>query len=444
MGAATLFGVSGQRRVPRNPAAGESRDAMVDGACAADKGDAAGGAVTATPAISRLAALRALLREAGIDAALLLHPVDVFYYTGTRQPANLLVPADGALDPALFVRRARDFAEREIAALGFPPAWVADGQSFREVAARLTALGLSDGALGTAEDRLPAALHRALARALPGWELRDVAPLVLAQRMVKDAGEVALMRRACALFAAAHEAILATARPGASELEVALAAYAALRAAGHEEQIAMRRWDGYMPPGGVLVSGENLWQISGLAYTVTGVGISPALPFGASTRRLAPGDLIVFDVVTNYRGYHGDTARTYVVGKPTAEQRRAFDACRDVYRATVAALRPGVTAEGLFAAARAAAAATPHAPYFMGYGDKQGTYIGHAIGLEQDEPPVLAPRVATELRPGMTLAIEPKFIIPGFGAVDVEDTWLVTEDGCEVLHEQPNELFVTG
>ena len=430
--------------MPRNPAAGESRDAMIDGERAAGRGDAAGGAATATPAISRLAALRALLREAGIDAALLLHPADVFYYTGTRQPANLLVPADGALDPTLFVRRARDFVEREIAALGFPPAWVADGQSFREVAARLTALGLSDGALGTAEDKLPAALHRALARALPGWELRDVAPLVLAQRMVKDAGEVALMRRACALFAAAHEAILATARPGASELEVALAAYAALRAAGHEEQIAMRRWDGYMPPGGVLVSGENLWQISGLAYTVTGVGISPALPFGASTRRLAPGDLIVFDVVTNYRGYHGDTARTYVVGKPTAEQRRAFDACRDVYRATVAALRPGVTAEGLFAAARAAAAATPHAPYFMGYGDKQGTYIGHAIGLEQDEPPVLAPRVATELRPGMTLAIEPKFIIPGFGAVDVEDTWLVTEDGCEVLHEQPNELFVTG
>jgi Xaa-Pro dipeptidase len=397
-----------------------------------------------TTATARIAALQALLRHGGFDAALLHSAADVFYYTGTKQPANLLIPAGAVREPALFVRRARDFVEEDIRTSGFPRAWVADGQSFREVAARLAALGLAGGVLDTSEDKLPTSLYRSLARALPGWELRDLSALVLGQRMVKEPGEVELMRRACGLFAAGHEAILATARPGVSELEVSLAIFAALRLAGHEEYIPMRRWDAYLPPTGTFASGESLWRISGHAFTVTGVGISPAVPIGPSRRRLLPGDLIVYDVPTNYRGYFGDTARTYVVGKPSAEQRRAFDACVGVYRATIAALRPGITAEGQFAVARAAAGETPYAPYFMGYGDKQGAYIGHATGLEQDEPPVLSPRVTTPLRPGLTLAIEPKFIIPGFGAVDVEDTWLVTEDGCEVLHEQPNDLFVVG
>lgn len=402
------------------------------------------GAVAVTTATARIGGLRGLLREEGFDAALLLNPPDVFYYTGTKQPANLLIPADPAHEPRLFVRRARDFVEGDIRAIGFPPEWVADGQSFREVVARLGEVGLHGGVLGTAEDKLPANMFRSLGRALPGWELRDLTGLVLGQRMVKDAGEIALMRRACAIFEAAHGAIMATARPGASEIDVSLAIFAAMRRAGHEEHIPMRRWDAFLPATGGFTSGENLWRISGHAFTITGVGRSASVRLGPSERRLEAGDLVVFDTPTHYRGYHGDTARTYVVGEPNAEQRRAFAACMEVYRATIAALRPGISAEELFGVAKVAAAETPYAPYFMGYGDKQGAYIGHATGIEQDEPPVLSPRVTTPLRPGMTLAIEPKFIIPGFGAVDVEDTWLVTEGGCEILHEQPNELFVLG
>lgn len=395
-------------------------------------------------ATTRLKRLRAALRETGVDAALLLNPPDIAYFTGTRQPANLLVPADAAHDPVLFVRRARDFVTEDIAATGFPSAWLADGGSFRDIATQLRRLGFAGGVLGTAEDKLPTTMFRSLGRALPDWELRDISGLLLDQRMIKDEKEIALMRDACALFAAAHEAILATARPGVSELEVANAAFTALRLAGHEEVIPMRRWDAVLPPSGVLASGPNLWRISGQAFTVTGVGISAAVPGGASRRRLAPGDLIVYDLPSHRAGYHGDTARTYVVGEPTAEQRRAFDACLAVYRATIAALRPGTTAAAVYATARAAAAETPYGPYFMGYEGKQGAYIGHSTGIEQDEPPVLAPRVATPLQAGMTLAVEPKFIIPGFGAIDIEDTWLLTADGCEPLYPHPNELFVVG
>lgn len=395
-------------------------------------------------AVARVEEFQRLLREADVNAALLHSPHDIFYFTGTKQPANLLVPSRAGSEPRLFVRRARDFVEAEIGHLGFPAGWLADGQSFHEVAAWLGHLGYQRGVLGTAEDRLSVSMFRALGRALPNWELRDVAQLILGQRMVKDSDEIALMRRACALYGAAHQAILATARPGASELEVSIAIFAALRQAGQEEFIPMRRPDALLPPSGIFVSGENLWRISGHAYTVTGVGISPATRLGASRRLLEAGDLLVCDIATQWHGYHGDTARTYVVGEPSPEQQRMYDACRAVYDATVAAARPGLTAAELYEAARAAAATTDYFEFFMGFPGKQGTYIGHATGIEQDEPPVLGPRVRTPLQPGMTLAIEPKFIKPGFGAIDVEDTWLVTRDGVEVLHQQPDELFVVG
>jgi hypothetical protein len=103
-------------------------------------------------------------------------PPDVFSFAGAKQPANLLVLAGAAPEPTLFVRRGREFVEEDIAAPGFPVGWLAEGQSFREVAARLGPLGLVGGVLGAAGDKQPVTLYRSPARALPAWELCDVAP----------------------------------------------------------------------------------------------------------------------------------------------------------------------------------------------------------------------------------------------------------------------------
>ena len=108
------------------------------------------GARTIAMAMARIEGLRGLPWAEDFDAALLLNPPDVFSYTGTKQPANLLIPAEGSHEPRLFVRRARDFVEEDIREVGFPAKWVADGQSFREVAARLGEHRLHRGVLGTA------------------------------------------------------------------------------------------------------------------------------------------------------------------------------------------------------------------------------------------------------------------------------------------------------
>ena len=84
------------------------------------------------------------------------------------------------------------------------------------------------------------------------------------------------------------------------------------------------------------------------------------------------------------------------------------------------------------------------ADVFQGYDDLHGPYIGHSIGLELDEPPVLGPGVDEPVREGMVLAVEPKLISPAFGAVNIEDDVVVTADGCELLGDLPRCLFVVG
>jgi Xaa-Pro aminopeptidase len=114
--------------------------------------------------------------------------------------------------------------------------------------------------------------------------------------------------------------------------------------------------------------------------------------------------------------------------------RRIEDAC-------LAAIRPGVTAGDVYEAGAEAARAAGVADVFQGFGGVHGPYVGHGIGLELDEPPVLGPGAGERLREGMVLAIEPKLMSPAFGAVNLEDDVVVTAGGCELLGDLPRTVF---
>ena len=215
-----------------------------------------------------------------------------------------------------------------------------------------------------------------------------------------------------------------------------------LRRAGHEGVIFQRRWDARLPAEGALASGDNLTTMSRGPITVTGVGLSEAFPMGASKRRLERGDLVNVDLGLNLAGYHGDIARTYAVGELPDGIAPLATACREIQDVALAAIRPGVSSESVYDAALAAARRLGVEDSFMGYGELKGPYIGHGIGLELDEPPVLGPGVDTPLEAGMVLAVEPKLISPAFGAVNIEDDVVVTADGCELLGDLPRSVFV--
>lgn len=366
------------------------------------------------------------------DAAVLPNYVDLTYYVGSSQPANLYVPAGDGEGARTFVRRAMAFARQEFG--------LADEQIEQGGLSALAEYAGDIHTVGLPLETIPATLAFKLADTLDAEPI-NISDTVLTQRAVKEEAEVALLADAAELYEVADEAIRRRAAPGVTEKEVAGEVVGALVAAGTDDRIFFRRWDARLPAAGLIASGDTLPLISGHAMTVTGTGVTRSMPWGPSNRPLECGDFLVADIALNRAGYHGDVARTYVVGEATPEQREWFEMTLAVHEAARDAIDPGVPAEKPYLAARDRAEELGVADWLCGYAEMQAPYIGHSIGLEADEEPTLARGNATELSEGMVLTVEPKLMHPDRGAVMIEDDYLVTGDGVERLSTTPQKLF---
>jgi len=316
-------------------------------------------------------------------------------------------------------------------------------RGFTSIAETMAELELTGSTLGTELDLVPARLTQRLREVLPAWTLADVSPLVLAQRAVKDESEIAATRSAVAVADAGHSVVPQTAVPGISELALAAEVEAAIRRAGHEGFQPLRH-PGARGDGVLLMSGDNLTVRGGHGLVATGVGLSPSMPYGPSRRVLQSGDLVVVDIGATYAGYTADESRTFVVGQATKKQQALFAVARAAEDAVLEELRPGVATADLYAAAEAVVVqGTP--PYFAPGSLTLPGFVGHGIGLELDEPPVLWSRDETHLQAGMVLAIEIEVSAPDRGMmVKLEDTIVVYPDGYELLTITSRELIECG
>jgi Xaa-Pro aminopeptidase len=215
----------------------------------------------------------------------------------------------------------------------------------------------------------------------------------------------------------------------------------AARNNGGDGLVWFRRWDAVLPGGGIVTSGPNGWIVSGHAMTVTGVGLDETLPWGASSRKIQKGELIVVDYGICKKGYHADMARTYCIGKPTVNQQDLWNHLVELHLLVIEKVKPGVTGEELFLYAEKIAEKKGYLNNFMGVGNSRGSYIGHAIGLELDEDPVLGLGFQEPLPQGAVITLEPKFMVPGLGAVMVEDDIVLTKSGHQLLGSLKHELF---
>lgn len=370
--------------------------------------------------------------KAGVDVVVLVHPRDVLYYAGTARPATLVI---GPEEARLLVRRGVDLARQEATGVS-----VEAGSGWDRVAALLAEWGLSHGTLGATLDVMPAALYLRMREALAGWEVVDISPIILAQRMVKDPDEVEAVRRAARVADIGHRVLAEVLRPGVSELSLAAEVERAIREAGHEAFQPLR-YPGARGGGVFLFSGENLTVRGGHGLVVTGSGLSRGSPYGPSLRRVRMGDLVVLDIGATYGSYTADESRTFVLGRPTAAQEALHQVALEVEEAVLQALRPDVPVAGVYEAAEAIVrrGAPPHFP--PGSLVLPG-FVGHGLGLEIDEPPVLWPREETRLAAGMTLAVEVEVSAPGAGMMaKVEDTVVVEETGARRLTDAPRQLM---
>jgi len=385
----------------------------------------------------RLIELCRKMDEAGMDVALLLHPRDVLYYAGTVRPSSLLV-VPGLSQAVLFVRRGLEYARREVTVERVQPM-----NGFSSITEAIDAFDLGGGVLGVDLDVISAQLYQRLLEVFSGWKLADISSLVLDQRAVKDADEVEATRRAAIAADAGHSVVPRVAAPGMSELDLAAEIERAMRRAGHEGYQPLR-YPGGRGGGVLLMSGENLAVRGGHGLVVTGTGLSPGSPYGPSRRVLQPGDLVVVDIGSTCGGYTADESRTFSLsheGQGSERQQALFAVTLAAEDAVLDTLRPGVPIADLYAAAETVVD-RGSLPFFAPGSLTLPGFVGHGIGLELDEPPVLWPRNETSLREGMVLAVEIEVSAPEPGMmVKLEDTVVVRADGYEMLTETPRELM---
>ena len=384
----------------------------------------------------RISHLQKKLSEQNLSGALIVYSRDVFYYTGTAQPSYLVVLPD---DYRLFIRSGYDFACNEV--------FIDKGKIEEE--RRLDNIykkifrDLSQGAcrIGMELDVVTVEQFGQFKKNFPNCEFVNITPFILEQRKTKDPIEIEKIKKACDTIHRGHEAVLTVLREGITELELAGAVENAHRLAGHEGIFFIRQPDFYMSRG-PLSSGENLMKISGVVYTITGVGLSPAVPAGASQKKIVKGDLVMVDIPVMVEGYHADQTRTYCLGKASESAMAMYADLRAIADHLIDHMRPGMKCSDIYRMALERAQELGREGHFQNFGrGRRSRLIGHGIGLELNEPPVPSEYDHSTVENNYVIALDMHMLNEPAGVVKLEDIILITEGGNEILTKSPRDLF---
>jgi Xaa-Pro dipeptidase len=374
----------------------------------------------------RVRHLQQWMQQSSVDAVFVLQNVDLYYFSGTIQSGLLCIAPDG--DPLYLVKKSWTRAKEECA-------WdrLVRLSRLEEVAGILAAEGLKPPQrIGLELDVLPAAYYFKIAQQFPGVDFVDASGPIRAIRMIKSPYEIGQIRSACQMLLRAWEQLPGWIRPGVTELAVLAQMEQFLRIQGHQGILRTRGFN-YEIGYGAFAAGANACMPTSFPGATGFVGLYPAISNAGSQRRLAPGEPLIIDICGAYGGYLADATRTFVIGNLASDMREAHEWVLELNAEIESMLKPGAECSQICDYAFERAGRSPYAESFMGVGDNRMRYIGHGIGLELDEVPVLASRSSARLEAGMTLAVEPKIFFPGRGGVGIENMYRIIETGCEKL-----------
>ena len=351
---------------------------------------------------SRILKAGRLLTELGLDALMFTGLPNIRYLAGfTGSDGVLVVARDGAwflTDSRYTTQAGQEASHCRI-------------REYRTKVEGVTALcaEASLARVGIEAEQTTVAFHRALTSALAGVELVPLEAELNGLRLVKEPTELELLANCAAIASAALEEILPLVQPGAVEQELALALEMAMRRRGADD----RSFD-----------------------FIVASGARGALPHGrASEKVVAAGELVTIDFGARYRGYCSDETVTVAVGCVDARQQEIYQVVKDAHDLAIEAIRPGIACLDLDRIARG----------FIeekGFGQYFGHGLGHGVGIEVHEKPVVSFRSGQLVEEGMVFTIEPGIYIPDFGGVRIEDTVVVTGNGCRLLTGVSKELRI--
>lgn len=382
---------------------------------------------------NRIKQLRKNMEKKGIAFSIILQNVDLFYFAGTVQKGVLVISVDH--DPILFIERNIDRAVVETGLEIIPI------KRDRDVSDILTEKGISRGMCGMELDVVPVSVFERW-RSLLGFEsFTDVWPLIRDLRIVKSPFEIIQVKRSGNVCDHVFEKAKDVVREGAREVDIAAFLEAEGRRVGHQGFLRMR---------GLNQEMMNLYITHGRSGTIpssgdvpiAGAGVTHAIAQGPSLNRIERGVPVVIDYGGGYNGYITDETRPFVVGELKERFRKPYEVAKEIVEDATAFGREGIDGTELFNRAEAKAKKAGLHEYFMGFGPGKVSFVGHGLGLEINELPVITPRHHIILQEGMVFAFEPKFIFPGEGAIGIEVDYIVRKDKLERVTRTPIDLVI--
>lgn len=350
----------------------------------------------------RIIRLQKALNKMELDGALFVYPIDVYYFTGTRQNSTSGFPLK--VIPCSWCVRAMPGYCRE---------------SHRRYQAFSVKQGIPNlfdpqiKRIGFTFDILPVQQYQYYSKMLPGREFTDISPINRELRSVKSEWELEQMRHSgdclCSVFAQVPEFL----KEGMRELDLAAEFECRLRKAGGEGYVRMRAFNQELFHG-LAVSGATSDKPGFFDGAVSGRGLSAASPQGSSVEKIVAGSPVLLDYTGVFNGYIVDMTRMFVFGQPKPELEKAFATAIAIQQYLVENLKPGMICEDLFLVAASMAEDAGLGRNFMGAPGENARFVGHGVGLELDEYPVLAQGFKVPLQAGQTIAIEPNSSCPGW------------------------------
>lgn len=379
----------------------------------------------------RFIGLQGAMARKGISGALIFQNADLYYYTGLIGPVCFFVPVDGT--PIFLSRQRGELPLSQLWSVYRYNGWSDLKQVLKKFNYPLS------GKLGLEFDVLPTAMYLKLQEVFQGQVLVDISPLIRWQRAVKSVWEISVLRETALRDKIIWDKVPQMLIEAKTDLELGALFEAEARRLGHIGILRIRSFNMEMSLTCTLADEKGAMP-SVFETPLTGGGHTHAYPFGASGVKLASDKPILIDFGGCYAGYIIDLTRMCAIGQLPQNVLAAFDLALDIQKAIVTSAKPGISCGELYDISKTMAKEAGWDSCFMGTAGGV-SFVGHGVGLEIDELPVLACGSGVVLEEGMVIAVEPKFVVPGIGGVGIENCFVVKAHGLEKLSPVADEII---
>lgn len=372
----------------------------------------------------RVSKIAESLKKQNVDAILLGSFANVYYASGRVFSGYVYITCDGSVTY---------FVKRPVALEGENVKYIRKPEQMPEIIGKMpTTIALE---LGTVSYN---SIER-LKNVFNGATVVDGSVIMSQIRAIKTEYEISKLKTSGIHHETAYGNIKKVYREGMTDVEFQIEIERILRNEGCLGlfRVAGDSMEIYM---GSVICGYNADIPSPYDFAMGGGGLDDSIPGGCNGSLIRPGNTVMVDMCGNFTGYMTDMTRVFRVGSiETPLALKAHQLSIDIHHRIAEIAKPGVEAKMLYETAMQMVKDAGLEDYFMGHKQKAG-FIGHGVGIEINELPVVAPRSNDVLAEGNVIALEPKFVIPGVGAVGIENTYVVRQNGLECITNYPEEI----